>query len=173
MKKFYLLLLAIYLINWAVYGQQASLIGSYNFDNGAATDESGNSNTLVASATDIVEDLLGSADGALATRNEIASNIQFPTNFINRSEVSISFFFKTTDSGVLLGIQDRADYQNAALAVPILYVGTDGSLKAGFWQGSVAGTNVVTANTTVNDDQWHHVVLIAKSGAEGFQKVYF
>ena len=73
--------------------------------------KAGNSNTLVASATDIVEDLLGSADGALATRNEIASNIQFPTNFINRSEVSISFFFKTTDSGVLLGIQDRADYQ--------------------------------------------------------------
>jgi hypothetical protein len=156
----------------AIYAQTANLIGSYNFDNGAVTDDSGNSNTLVASSTDIVNDILGTADGAIATRNEIASIIQFPTNFINRSEVSISFFFKTTDSGVLLGIQDRADYPNAILAVPIIYVGIDGTLNAGFWQGSVASTNVVTASTTVNDDQWHHVVLIAKSGTTGFQKVY-
>lgn len=65
-------------------------------------------------------------------------------------------WFRTTRGGVILGHQnapypDNKDEDHFA----ILYVGTDGILRGGFWTGYLG----IAGKTTVNDGHWHHAAV--------------
>ncbi len=67
---------------------------------------------------------------------------------------SIEAWFKTTSSGPIIGYQDQAFGGNApANTDPAIYVGTDGRLY-----GVLSPTPQIVG-PTVNNGQWHHVVL--------------
>ncbi len=81
--------------------------------------------------------------------------------------ITISLWFKTTSDGIILG------YQNATVGsaqndyVPIIYIGTDGKLRAELWNGLV---DPITTTNTVNDGRWHNITLVANSTT---QSLYF
>lgn len=73
---------------------------------------------------------------------------------------SIELWFKIpaghNQSGVLYAAQDEELGTNPTAWTPSLYVGGDGKLRGGYWDGQ-AGP--MTSSVSVNDGQWHHVVL--------------
>jgi RHS repeat-associated protein len=82
---------------------------------------------------------------------------------------SMELWFKTTTSGVIVGQEDPTD----TYFTPIMYVGTDGRLRASFW--TTSGSVPIATATDVRDGQWHHVVLSTSQGSNGtssFQTVY-
>jgi hypothetical protein len=78
---------------------------------------------------------------------------------------SIRLWLRTTTSGAVLGYQlgPRAGRQQPSEWTPLLYVGTDGRLRAQLWNGHV---RPLTAEKPVNDGAWHHVVLVAEDTAQ-------
>jgi len=82
--------------------------------------------------------------------------------------VSVSLWFRTattSSSGPLFCEQNAALTATPSNATCSLYVGTDGKLHGQWYVGS--GSQMVST-TTVNDTNWHHVVL---SGANGTQQL--
>lgn len=96
---------------------------------------------------------------------ELPTNI-FPMPTTGEGFVAFSFevWFKTSDSGVILGQQDTAPFVPAVNGnVPALYVGTNGILYASlFWSG---GTQLQTP-AQVNDGRFHHVVVTYDGNTE-------
>ncbi len=80
---------------------------------------------------------------------------------------SISVWFATTTGdGVLVSVQDQPLSASATIPGeydPVMYVGTDGKLRAEWWTGTVAP---ITSTVTVDDGLWHHAVLTATAGTE-------
>lgn len=68
---------------------------------------------------------------------------------------SVSLWFKTPSSGVLLASQDVVGPSPTAYH-PDLYIGTDGKLHGQFHTGTC---NAMVSQSTVTDNQWHHAVL--------------
>jgi serine/threonine-protein kinase len=71
--------------------------------------------------------------------------------------VTAEAWFRTTRGGVILGHQnapypDNKDEDHFA----ILYVGTDGSLRGGFWTGYLG----IAGKVAVNDGRWHHAAAV-------------
>jgi RHS repeat-associated protein len=97
-----------------------------------------------------------------------SSNVELPDNLVRGSPyLAVELWFKTTTGGVLFGYQNRqlSDAPGGSF-VPTLYVGSDGKLRGQFWDGT---QHPITTSGTVNDNQWHHVVL---SGAGAGQTLY-
>ncbi|WP_247648747.1 LamG-like jellyroll fold domain-containing protein [Saccharomonospora xinjiangensis] len=88
------------------------------------------------------------------------SYVRLPDDTLHGARrLSLELWFKTTsaDGGVLFSIADHKPGEPSSNgSMPVLYVGTDGKLHGHFWQGTVAG---ISSQTTVNDGDWHHVVL--------------
>jgi len=86
-----------------------------------------------------------------------------------RREQTVSLWFKTpagsTKGGVLLAAQETTVSSTPDRYIPILYVGTDGKIRGKFYTGD----NNALTGPTVNDGQWHHVVLTATHSE---QKLY-
>ncbi|WNV89007.1 polymorphic toxin-type HINT domain-containing protein [Umezawaea sp. Da 62-37] len=98
----------------------------------------------------------GTGDGA-KTFNGTSSVITLPDGTMRKNrDLAIEMWFKTTNGGPLFGNQKAPIDQTSAGAVPTLYVGQDGKLRGQFWNG---GAHPITSTTSVNDNQWHHVVL--------------
>jgi Concanavalin A-like lectin/glucanases superfamily len=80
---------------------------------------------------------------------------------------SISVWFATTTAdGVLVSVQDQALSAGSTIPGeydPVMYVGTDGKLRAEWWTGTVAP---ITSTAAVDDGLWHHAVLTASAGTE-------
>lgn len=80
---------------------------------------------------------------------------------------SVSMWFRTPAGSMTGGV--LYSYQNtdvtdtsATYHVPAIYVGSDGRLRAQFWNGTMAPI----AAGFVNDGQWHHVALTATTNSQ-------
>jgi hypothetical protein len=70
--------------------------------------------------------------------------------------LTLSLWFKTTADGPLISYQNAAYPDLPTEYIPILYVGTDGKLRAQLWYG---GIGPMTTPVVVNDGQWHHAAF--------------
>ena len=71
-------------------------------------------------------------------------------------------WFRTTRGGVLLGQQSGAPFSAAASYGNLLYVGTDGRLRMGWWDGS--SVRSLASSPSVTDNMWHHAVAVKAPG---------
>ena len=72
--------------------------------------------------------------------------------------------FQTTSGGVILGYQAASPGQYPSDGwVPELYVGTDGKLYAGAYDGTLEAIEQVTSKGPVDDGQWHDVALVIEA----------
>jgi Concanavalin A-like lectin/glucanases superfamily len=81
---------------------------------------------------------------------------------------SISVWFKTTATdGVLVSVQSQALSAGSTTSGgynPVIYIGTDGKLRAEWWNGNAGAPIASTA--AVNDGLWHHAVLTATGNTQ-------
>ncbi|MGB3438673.1 MAG: DNRLRE domain-containing protein [Actinophytocola sp.] len=117
-----------------------------------------NLGTDKAAYKDVTLGSAGIADGdTAATFNGTTSAMTLPQGTVRKSrELSVEMWFRTSNGGPLLGIQNQPDGVTPTAAVPLVYVDTDGKLRGQFWTGTV---NQFVTTGTVNDNQWHHMVL--------------
>ncbi|WP_203983111.1 LamG-like jellyroll fold domain-containing protein [Sphaerisporangium rufum] len=110
-------------------------------------------------ATGVSGALGGSADTAVRFAGTSASSsyVWLPEASISGSAgyLTAETWFKTTGSGVVFGQSDTASGTPSDFT-PTVYVGTDGKLRAQFWNGTA---NPITTGAAVNNGQWHHVAL--------------
>ncbi|MEV4400233.1 RHS repeat-associated core domain-containing protein [Nonomuraea sp. NPDC049607] len=111
--------------------------------------------------------LAGTGDTAVSLSG--TQGVGLPGHALARVEGAASFetWFKTTQAGALLSVGTSADTKSA-----LVYVGTDGKLRGQLRRvgsGGTAGISPITSANTVNDGQWHHVVMTL-SGSE--QRMY-
>lgn len=79
---------------------------------------------------------------------------------------SVALWFKTTGSGVLVSkMSVQLGSTPSGGWNPVLYVGTDGRLRAMAWPADSSTVPMSTAHR-VNDGQWHHVVLAVGSSSQ-------
>ncbi|MFE3875765.1 LamG-like jellyroll fold domain-containing protein [Kitasatospora sp. NPDC059146] len=92
--------------------------------------------------------------------NGTTSQIQLPSDAAPvRGAASVELWFKTTTGGPLYSYQDfPVGGPQGSSWNPALYVGSDGRVHGQFGVGQVAA---MTSDRTVNDNQWHQVVLAA------------
>ena len=67
--------------------------------------------------------------------------------------------------GTIVGVQSTTTQEKRVSGgwSPMIYLGTDGRLRAELWNGAV--TPITTANS-VDDHQWHHVVLVKRPDSQ-------
>ncbi|MFI6674847.1 LamG-like jellyroll fold domain-containing protein [Kribbella sp. NPDC050469] len=103
--------------------------------------------------------LAGAGDADKSVKFTGTSRVGLPNGLATRSrDEAVELWFKTsgTTGQPLLGYQKAAFGSTTTGGMPVLYVGSDGKLRGQFWHGSV---EPMTSAATVNDNQWHHVVL--------------
>lgn len=92
-----------------------------------------------------------------ANFNGTSSWVGLPDNLMGGDYLSFGMWFKTTDTGeTLLGNQQTPPGGTNTSQVPMIYVGTDGKLRAKVWDGTVATS---TSASAVNDGKWHYVAV--------------
>lgn len=124
--------------------------------------------SLADASTGIAAPLAETADKAMRFEGTTGSSyVSLPSGAVNGQggDVSLETWFRTTASGTIFGYQNSAGATPSSYT-PAIYVGTDGKLRGQFWTGTVAP---ITTAGTVNDGQWHHVVL---AGARNTQSLY-
>ena len=57
-----------------------------------------------------------------------------------------------------IGLQNEP-FPSGKSFVPVLYIGTDGKLRGGFWLKTRVESQV-TSSQRVDDSLWHHVALV-------------
>ncbi|MGC4903395.1 RHS repeat-associated core domain-containing protein [Micromonospora echinospora] len=115
--------------------------------------------------------LAGSPDTAADFGATSATAVELPKNLTNTSMgVAVELWFKagTGENGVLFGMQNTDLSHTPSQTLPMLYVDTNGVLRAKIWTTTQSQTQM-TSSARVDDGQWHHVVL---SGAVDFQQLY-
>ncbi|WP_194235870.1 LamG-like jellyroll fold domain-containing protein, partial [Streptomyces sp. CB01881] len=110
----------------------------------------------------------GDPNQRAAVFNGATSQIQLPSDAAPiRGAASIELWFKTTSGGPLYSYQDfPVGSPPANVYNPALYVGSDGRIHGEFWMGPGAA---MTSDRTVNDGNWHQVVL---TGDDRGQTIY-
>ncbi|WP_143091848.1 RHS repeat-associated core domain-containing protein [Lentzea albida] len=108
---------------------------------------------------------LGGTTDKAATFDGVSSYATLPDDMTTATmSASVELWFKTTSHGTLISYSDKAfppADPGATKSTPLLYVGTDGLLYGGFTLRDNGGARQIVSGNTVNDDQWHHVVLSA------------
>ncbi|WP_326551566.1 putative adhesin [Micromonospora sp. NBC_01813] len=103
--------------------------------------------------------IAGTADTA-ASFNGTSARVTLPKGAVKKSrDASIELWFRvglTQTGGPLIGYQDTEFGTTAGTGVPLLYTGTNGRLYGQFAGG---GIDPIVSTATVNNNQWHHVVL--------------
>ncbi len=93
--------------------------------------------------------------------------MRLPTNFFNPdsgSPFTVSIWFKTATSGVILGQQNTINPGTISGYVPAIYIDTNGKLRTScFWGGST--TNQSLSSISVNDNKWHQVSVTFESSS--------
>lgn len=139
-----------------------NLIGYWKLNEGAgdiAYDSSGNNNNgLISGTLDWVQGQNGNAlyfDG-------YDNYVSIPDNLIANSEIiTVAIWFKTSYSGVLIGCENGQFPSFEFEYVPLIYVGSDGRLRAQFWIGGPSQSETpITSTSAVNDGKWHQAVLV-------------
>ncbi|MEN3305959.1 MAG: hypothetical protein V7603_2161 [Micromonosporaceae bacterium] len=123
-------------------------------------------NTDTGSYTDVTLGAAGGPGGSsdtAASFDGVQSRVALPNRITSTSlSVSLELWFRTTSAGVLFSYQNKPfPAQVPTLWTPVLYVGTDGLLRGGFWVPSPIGERQVRTARPVNDGAWHHAVLAA------------
>ncbi|MFB9622250.1 RHS repeat-associated core domain-containing protein [Nonomuraea helvata] len=129
-----------------------------------------------AKLTGATADLVAQVPGALSSSPDTAMRFKGTTSSTyvalpqatlsgKGGYLSVEAWFKTTTSGTVIGEQNSASNTPSAFT-PVVYVGTDGKLRGQFYTGA---HTPITSAATVNDGQWHHVVL---SGAFNTQTLF-
>ncbi len=122
-----------------------------------------------AAYSDVTQGVTGGpfSDTTVDSFNGTGSYIALPdTDRNDTGPSSIGLWFKTTGADeVLDSTQNYAltAGANGCCFIPSLYVGSDGKLNAGFYNGSVS---VITSQSAVNDGQWHFAVLATGTDTE-------
>lgn len=85
--------------------------------------------------------------------------LRLPANFFNPDSgtpFTVSVWFKTGTSGMILGQENGATPGSGTGWVPAIYVDTNGKIRTScFWGGST--TNQSTSSASVNDNLWHQI----------------
>jgi hypothetical protein len=91
--------------------------------------------------------------------------IRLPTNFFNPdtgSPFTVSIWFRTTTSGMILGQESGSTPGSGSGWVPAIYVDNNGKLRTScFWGGTT--TNQSVSIVSVNDNRWHQVNVTFQS----------
>ncbi|MFD5464833.1 LamG-like jellyroll fold domain-containing protein [Kitasatospora sp. NPDC127059] len=100
-----------------------------------------------------------------AVFNGTTSQIQLPSSAApTHGPATMELWFNTTSGGPLYSYQDFPVGSPLGNSWnPALYVGSDGRVHGEFWMGSGA---VMTSDRTVNDGNWHQVVLAADDSGQ-------
>ncbi|REE01520.1 tandem-95 repeat protein [Marinoscillum furvescens] len=139
---------------------QSDLIAYYPTPD--AQDASGTGNDATAYSLLSTSDRFGNEDQAMLFDGSV---VDMPKNLLTKNAVSISLWFKTDQTGGILGYQQTSFTSTPSAYVPIIYIGNNNELKASFWEGMVTSM----PGGSLNDDSWHHLVLTATTGQ---QKLY-
>ncbi|WP_167530712.1 LamG-like jellyroll fold domain-containing protein [Microbispora hainanensis] len=111
--------------------------------------------------------LAGTADTAVSMT---AGSVKLPGNVLARLSTQLSFetWFKTTTNGMVLSADSMVS--GGLPNRPVIYVGTDGKLRAQFLERPEMGQPTpilpITSSTAVNNGAWHHVVLTVGGTSE-------
>ncbi|MBI3333866.1 laminin G domain-containing protein [Candidatus Pacearchaeota archaeon] len=82
-------------------------------------------------------------------------------------EMSLSVWFNTTSTGVIASSSNAFPLSGIPSSyAPIIYVDTQGKLRAKFWDNSFS--NVYASSLRVDDGKWHHTVLTANASGQSF-----
>ncbi len=91
--------------------------------------------------------------------------LRLPANFFNPDSgtpFTVSVWFKTGTSGMILGQENGATPGSGTGWVPAIYVDTNGKIRTScFWGGST--TNQSTSSASVNDNLWHQILVTFES----------
>lgn len=91
--------------------------------------------------------------------------IRLPTTFFNHDSgtpFTVSLWFKTSLSGMLLGQETGATPGTGGGWVPAIYVDSNGKVRTScFWGSSV--TNQSVSISSVNDNVWHQIAVTFES----------
>ena len=130
-------------------------IGVYSFE-GDLNDSSGSGNHGVISGTVGFD---GSGYNGQAVSFAGGGYIKLPESLlVNNQDFTIALWFKTTSSGGIFGYQNVEVENTATNWIPLISVTDTGLLRSELWIGS---SLTVISSTTVNDGNWHRVVVTA------------
>jgi hypothetical protein len=139
----------------------SNLITHYDFGNGsysgsgtALTDLSlnGNNGTLQAAPT------YSALQGGTFLLNGTSQYISTTTSFANLQAQTQCIWFKTTSTAgtKLCGFENTQTGTGTTSYDRMIYVGTDGKVYAGVYDGAV---RLAVSNTALNNNIWHHAVF--------------
>ncbi len=90
---------------------------------------------------------------------------RLPANFLNPdsgSAFTISLWFKTSATGMILGQESGSTPGSGSGWVPAIYVDTNGKIRTScFWGGTT--TNQSVSSISVNDNVWHQITVTFES----------
>lgn len=157
MKRILLSIFAITSLSVQAQIPTQNLVASYTFNSGNTGDMSGNNNDGVGAGIASTNDRFGNPDKAFYF-NGTNGSITLPSGLLNIQDITISMWIKTAiNDGGIFGHQNQAVGFTPSQYVPFLYMRSDSTLNASFWQGSPE--NICTSTTPINDNQWHHIVI--------------
>jgi len=118
------------------------------------------------SATGVTKNVTGAPTGETNKAVTLSGgNVQIPIAAVTGSGKTFTLWFKTSSSGVLLSKNQNASGGATGAHNPLLYVGTDGRLRAQVYGGPIAP---ITTSAVVNDNQWHHVIVAVAATSQTF-----
>jgi hypothetical protein len=133
---------------------------------GTILDRSGNSyNGTPTSVTLGVAGRLSSA----ASFNGSSSYIALPAAAGQTTDYTYSAWFNTVSGGVILSSSQTSPASNPSGYDPLLYVGTDGYLHGGNYNGGSIPVTIFSSSSKVTDGKWH---LAVTSGNGSLQYLY-
>ena len=160
MKKTYTLLALILL--GEILGAQ--IIAHYTFSNGAMIDQSTLGNYATNYGASPFDDMdLNENEAVIFGANDY---VGLPDGILLHPQLSVSLWFKTSSSGVILGTQNQEALDVNGVSntyLPIIYIDSQNILRAGFWSGI---SRSLISNTNYADNKWHHLVLIADNSRQ-------
>jgi hypothetical protein len=130
-----------------------------------ADDETGNGNngTLEGSATWATD----ATRGTVISLDRPSGCLQLPDDLVSSTTtLSFSLWFKTSTAGQVLlstGTSELGSSDPSTAAVPVLYIGTNGSLYGQLPTGDI---DPMASTAAVDDGQWHHVVITGDTGSQ-------
>ena len=86
-----------------------------------------------------------------------APYLALPELISDGPQKTLRLWFRTVSSGTIVGLQSGLPPSPPERWWPIVYVGRDGRLRAGVWNGE---TRPIMTPDRVDDGQWHHVALV-------------
>ncbi|MEU2263648.1 LamG-like jellyroll fold domain-containing protein [Streptomyces sp. NPDC019645] len=124
-------------------------------------------NGTYTNATLATTGIFGVEDGHAAQLTG-TGQIAIPSRLVTDStDVAVELWFRTSQQGVLLGLQNAPIGSTPTDARPVLNVGADGLLRGQFWTADQpSGATPMKSPTTVTDNQWHHAVLTASGSSQ-------